>query len=42
MLVDDIEGALNYVKVLPTEGAEALEDRVEGVPKFTKQPAPAK
>ena len=39
---DDIEGALNYVKILPTEGAEALEDRVEGVPKFTKQPAPAK
>ena len=24
---DDIEGALNYVKTLPTEGAEALEDR---------------
>ena len=38
---DDIEGALNYVKVLPTEGAEALEDRVEGVPHF-RQPAPAK
>ena len=30
----DIDGALNYVKVLPTEGAEALEDRVEGVPTF--------
>jgi catechol 2,3-dioxygenase len=38
---DDIEGALNYVKVLPTEGAEALEDRVEGVPTF-KQSAAAK
>ena len=38
---DDIEGALNYVKTLPTEGAEALEDRVEGVPHF-RQPAPAK
>ena len=38
---DDIEGALNYVKTLPTEGPEALEDRVEGVPHF-KQPAPAK
>jgi len=37
----DIEGALNYVKVLPTEGAEALEDRVEGVPTF-RQTAPAK
>ena len=36
----DIEGALNYVKVLPTEGAEALEDRVEGVPHFM-QSAPA-
>ena len=38
---DDIEGALNYVKTLPTEGPEALEDRVEGVPHF-RQPAPAK
>ena len=38
---DDIEGALNYVKTLPTEGPEALEDRVEGVPHF-KQPVPAK
>jgi len=32
---------LNYVKVLPTEGAEALDDRTEGVPIF-KTPAPAK
>ena len=38
---DDINAALNFVKVLPTEGAEALDDRVEGVPIF-KQPAPAK
>ena len=38
---DDIQSALNYVKTLPTEGAEALDDRVEGVPHF-KQPAPAK
>jgi len=38
---DDIQAALNYVKTLPTEGAEALDDRVEGVPVF-KQPAPAK
>jgi catechol 2,3-dioxygenase len=38
---DDINGALNYVKVLPTEGAEALDDRTEGVPIF-KTPAPAK
>jgi len=41
---DDIEGALNYVKTLPTEGAEALEDRTQadGIPHFKKQPAPAK
>ena len=38
---DDINAALNFVKVLPTEGAEALDDRVEGVPVF-KQPVPAK
>jgi catechol 2,3-dioxygenase len=31
---DDINGALNWVKVLPTEGAEALEDRTEGIPRF--------
>jgi catechol 2,3-dioxygenase len=37
---DDINGALNYVKILPTEGAEALDDRTEGVPVF-KTPAPA-
>jgi catechol 2,3-dioxygenase len=41
---DDIEGALNYAKTLPTEGAEALEDRTvaDGAPMFKKQPAPAK
>ena len=38
---DDIDGALNYVKALPTEGKEALDDRTEGVPHFKKQPAPA-
>jgi catechol 2,3-dioxygenase len=38
----DIDGALNFVKVLPTEGAEALDDRTEGLPKFKRQPAPAK
>jgi catechol 2,3-dioxygenase len=30
----DINEALNWVKVLPTEGAEALEDRTEGIPSF--------
>ena len=38
---DDINGALNYVKVLPTEGAEALEDRTQGVPTFGKDKVPA-
>ncbi len=38
---DDIDGALNYVKNLPTEGKEALDDRVEGVPHFKKAAAPA-
>jgi catechol 2,3-dioxygenase len=38
---NDIDGALNWAKTLPTEGPEALEDRVEGVPVF-RQPAPAK
>ena len=37
---DDINGTLNYVKVLPTEGAEALDDRTDGIPHF-KTPAPA-
>jgi catechol 2,3-dioxygenase len=36
----DIDGALNWVKVLPTEGAEALEDRTEGLPSFAKKPEP--
>ena len=39
---DDINGALNYVKVLPTEGAEALDDRTQGIPTFKTSPAPAK
>jgi catechol-2,3-dioxygenase len=30
----DIQGALNYVKVLPTEGEGALEDDPDGVPVF--------
>ncbi len=39
---DDIDGALNWVKVLPTEGAEALEDRTQGIPTFgRKDPAAA-
>lgn len=36
----DIDAALNYVKPLPTEGAEALEDRTHDVPVF-RQPATA-
>ena len=36
----DIDAALNYVKVLPTEGAEALVDGTDDLPKFgTAQPA---
>jgi catechol 2,3-dioxygenase len=35
----DIDGALNWVKVLPTEGPEALEDRTQGVPTFRKTEA---
>ena len=38
---DDIDAALNFVKVLPTEGKEALDDRTEGVPHFSKAAAPA-
>ena len=30
----DIDGALNWSRTLPTEGAEALEDRTEGLPVF--------
>jgi len=30
----DIDGALNYAEPLPTEGAEALVDRTDGVPVF--------
>ena len=37
----DIDGALNWVKVLPTEGAEALEDRTEGLPSFSTKSEPA-
>jgi catechol-2,3-dioxygenase len=35
----DIDGALNYVRVLPTEGAEALEDSDVDVPVFGAQGA---
>jgi catechol 2,3-dioxygenase-like lactoylglutathione lyase family enzyme len=35
----DIDGALNYAVSLPTEGAAALEDKVEGVPVFKMEPA---
>jgi catechol 2,3-dioxygenase-like lactoylglutathione lyase family enzyme len=30
----DIDAALNWVKVLPTEGAEALDDRTQDLPTF--------
>lgn len=30
----DIDAALNFVRVLPTEGPEALDDKAEGVPVF--------
>jgi catechol 2,3-dioxygenase len=36
---DDINGALNFVKVLPTEGAEALDDRTQGIPTFKRAEA---
>jgi hypothetical protein len=29
------------VKILPTEGAEALDDRTQGIPTFNKATAPA-
>jgi len=32
----DIDGALNYATVLPTEGKAALEDRTEGFPVFPR------
>jgi catechol 2,3-dioxygenase len=35
----DIDGALNYATSLPTEGKEALVDKHEGVPVFTKTAA---
>ena len=35
----DIDAALNWVKVLPTEGTEALDDRTEGIPVFRREPA---
>ena len=30
-----------YVKILPTEGAEALDDRTQDIPTFNKETAPA-
>jgi catechol 2,3-dioxygenase len=30
----DIDGALNYARLLPTEGRDALDDRTEGFPVF--------
>ena len=30
----DVDAALNWVKPLPTEGAEALDDRTQGLPVF--------
>jgi catechol 2,3-dioxygenase len=36
----DIDAALNWAKVLPTEGAEALDDRTQGLPTF-RQTDPA-
>ena len=35
----DIDGALNYAVSLPTEGAAAMVDKVEGVPVFKMEPA---
>ena len=37
----DIDAALNYVKVLPTEGAEALVDGTDNLPKFGAVPPAA-
>ena len=37
---DDIDGALNWARALPTEGPEAIEDRTEGLPTFNR-PAPS-
>ena len=37
----DINGALNFAKILPTEGAQALEDRIQDIPTFKKTPQPA-
>lgn len=38
---DDIDGALNYVEVLPTEGKEALADEAVNNPVFGAQKVPA-
>jgi catechol 2,3-dioxygenase len=36
---NDIDGALNYSRSLPTEGTEALEDSEQNVPTFGREPA---
>ena len=38
----DIDAALNWVKILPTEGAEALDDRAQELPIFRQQDIAAK
>ena len=38
---NDIDGALNYSRSLPTEGTEALEDSEQNVPTFGGEPASA-
>ena len=38
---NDIDAALNFAVALPTEGAEALADRTEGVPVFGAAPPAA-
>ena len=38
---NDIDGALNYSRSLPTEGKEALEDSDQNVPTFGREPASA-
>ena len=36
----DINAALNFAKIVPSEGADALKDRVEDVPIFRASQAP--
>ena len=39
MWEDDIDESLNYLELLPTEGAEALVDDIENAPRFTSSGA---